>query len=166
MDGIVGCLDSQVGYRVQDGCMRADELTVRAGGNAEAPDVRLEVLHVADCPNLAPMLERLHEVTELPVATREIGTTEDAVAHGMAGSPTLLVDGVDPFGVGSSEEYGVACRIYRDERDRMIPAPRQCSSAPRLPASRFGRFRSLGAWIGVPWAAGLEVVALRGRFRG
>jgi hypothetical protein len=87
------------------------------------PNVRLEVLHVPDCPNLAPMLERLHRVTDREVTTREIGTTREAVAHGMAGSPTLLVNGVDPFASGVAGDYGVSCRIYRDERGRMVPAP-------------------------------------------
>jgi hypothetical protein len=87
------------------------------------PNVRLEVLHVPDCPNLAPMLERLHEVTDLRLTTREISTTEDAVAHGMAGSPTLLVNGADPYATGAPAQYGLSCRIYRDERGRMVPVP-------------------------------------------
>ena len=109
------------------------------------------MLHVAGCPGLAPMLERLREVTELPVATREIGTTEDAVAHGMAGSPTLLVDGVDPFG-GSPDECGVACRIYRDERGRMVPAPSTAQLRAAIagePVGDSGRVRPgeiLSAW--------------------
>lgn len=37
--------------------------------------MRLEVLHVPDCPNLPPMLERLAQVTDLPVVTRVIETS-------------------------------------------------------------------------------------------
>lgn len=85
--------------------------------------MRLEVLHVPDCPNLAPMLERLHQVTDHQVATREINTTQEAVAFGMAGSPTLLVNGVDPFASEHGGGYGVSCRIYRDEHGRIVPAP-------------------------------------------
>lgn len=88
-----------------------------------ASSVTLEVLHVRDCPNVAPMLERLAEVTDLPVATREIDTTEEAVERRMAGSPTLLVNGVDPFFGGESCACGVSCRIYRDEGGRMVPVP-------------------------------------------
>lgn len=87
------------------------------------PNVRLEVLHVPDCPNLAPMLERLHQVTDRRVTTREISTTDEADARGMAGSPTLLVNGVDPFADGKAGKYGVSCRIYRDERGRTVPVP-------------------------------------------
>ncbi|WP_241995136.1 hypothetical protein [Kribbella antiqua] len=71
--------------------------------------VRLEVLHVPDCPNLSPLLERLAQVTDLPVVTRVIESDEDAARLGMTGSPTLLVDGVDLFGVAG--EGGLWCRV-------------------------------------------------------
>lgn len=83
----------------------------------------LEVLHVPDCPNLAPMLERLAEVTDVPVVTREITTDTQATRYGMSGSPTLLVDGVDPFAAPGGNDCGVACRLYRDEHDRFAPVP-------------------------------------------
>jgi hypothetical protein len=81
--------------------------------------MNLEVLHVADCPNLAPMLHRVAEATDLPVTTIVVDT--DTSRLGMAGSPTLLIDGVDPFtGAGA---YSVSCRLYRDEAGRIVPAP-------------------------------------------
>jgi hypothetical protein len=85
----------------------------------------LEVLHVPDCPNLPPLLERLRVVTGWPVTTREIHTTAEAEAAGMAGSPTLLVNGRDPFrpADGREREFGVSCRIYRDEHGRAVPVP-------------------------------------------
>lgn len=51
------------------------------------PAPRLEVLHVAECPNLAPPMQRLREVTDLPITVREISTNAEAAASGMAGSP-------------------------------------------------------------------------------
>lgn len=85
--------------------------------------MKLEVLHVPDCPNLPPMLERLTEVTDLPVTTRVIDNDTDAERFGMAGSPTLLIDGVDPFTPGGDCECGLSCRLYRDETGRIVPAP-------------------------------------------
>ena len=84
--------------------------------------ITLEVLHVADCPNLAPLLQRLREATDLPVTTREIVA---ATAAGMNGSPTLLINGRDPFPNPNLQDCdcGVACRIYRDEHGRAVPAP-------------------------------------------
>lgn len=84
--------------------------------------MRLEVLHVTDCPNLAPMLDRLAEATALPVATREVTTDVEAAELGMNGSPTLLVNGVDPF-VSPDQCGGVSCRLYRDGDGRIVPAP-------------------------------------------
>ncbi|MEV6273370.1 alkylmercury lyase family protein [Kribbella sp. NPDC051936] len=85
--------------------------------------MRLEVLHVRDCPNLAPLLDRLAQVTDLPVATRLIESDADAARYGMAGSPTLLVDGVDPFAVEGEGTCGVSCHLYRDGDGRIVPAP-------------------------------------------
>ncbi len=84
--------------------------------------MRLEVLHVPDCPNLPPLLERLSEVTELPVRSRMINSDTAAAEHGMAGSPTLLINGVDPF-TQPGAECGVSCRLYRDEAGRLVPIP-------------------------------------------
>jgi len=85
--------------------------------------MKLEVLHVPDCPNLSPMLERLAQVTDLPVATRVIDSDAEAAKFGMAGSPTLLIDGVDPFTSPDRCEWGVSCRLYRDENGRIVSAP-------------------------------------------
>lgn len=89
----------------------------------QQPEVTIEVLHVPDCPNLAPMLDRLRQVTDIPATTREVTTDADAAALGMAGSPTLLINGVDPFAQSDSCECGIACRLYRDENDQIVPAP-------------------------------------------
>lgn len=83
--------------------------------------MKLEVLHVPECPNLPLMLERLAEATELPVVTRVIESEADAERFGMAGSPTLLVDGVDPF--AGDGECGVFCRLYGDEDGRIVAVP-------------------------------------------
>ncbi|MHA6632060.1 alkylmercury lyase family protein [Pseudonocardia sichuanensis] len=83
----------------------------------------MEVLHVRDCPNLSPMLERLREATELPVTTREITTAADAGTAGMNGSPTVLINGRDPFPTPEGCECGMSCRLYRDEHGQTVPAP-------------------------------------------
>jgi hypothetical protein len=121
----------------------------------------LEVLHVADCPNLAPMLERLREATDLPVTTREISTEVAATAAGMNGSPTLLINGRDPFPNPNLQDRdcGVACRIYRDEHGRAVPAPsvaqlRAAVTAADTPsAARVGPTGSADASPGLPFAA-------------
>jgi hypothetical protein len=86
-------------------------------------ELTLEVLHVPDCPNLPPMLERLREVTDTPVTTREVGTDADATALGMTGSPTLLINGADPFAEPGGRASGMSCRLYRDEHSRSVAVP-------------------------------------------
>jgi hypothetical protein len=50
-------------------------------------------------------------------------TDEDQAAQwGMRGSPTLLVDGVNPFAAPATPP-GLSCRIYRDESGRADAAP-------------------------------------------
>lgn len=43
----------------------------------------------------------------------------------MAGSPTLLIDGVDPFATpqDSDCDCGVSCRLYRDHQGQIVAAP-------------------------------------------
>lgn len=85
--------------------------------------MKLEVLHVPDCPSLPPLLDRLREVTDLPVTTRVIDSSAEAAEFGMAGSPTLLIDGVDPFATPDPCDSGVSCRLYRDQDGLIVPAP-------------------------------------------
>jgi hypothetical protein len=75
----------------------------------------LTVLSVPECPNVEVLLDRLREVLPGHAADLNVIVVEDderARAWGMAGSPTLLVDGVDPFAVAGGEA-SVSCRLYR-----------------------------------------------------
>lgn len=80
--------------------------------------MRLRILSVPDCPNVAPLQQRLAEVLagreDVTVTSEVIDTPDQAARVGMTGSPTLLVDGIDPF---AQPEHvpSVSCRIYRDE---------------------------------------------------
>ena len=85
--------------------------------------MKIEVLHVADCPNLRPLLVQLREVTALPITTRVIDSDREAAQFGMAGSPTLLIDGVDPFAPPGQGDSSVSCRLHRDECGRLVSAP-------------------------------------------
>jgi hypothetical protein len=88
--------------------------------------MRLEILHVPDCPGAAVLEDRLAEVLAgrpaAEVARQVIATQEEAERAGMTGSPTLLVDGMDPF-AGPGQQPGISCRLYRDADGRSGPAP-------------------------------------------
>jgi len=88
--------------------------------------MKLVILQVPDCPHaavletrLAPLLAARADI----VLTRHLVTGQaDAERLGMAGSPTLLADGVDPFAV-PGQPPSLSCRLYRDEHGRRTPAP-------------------------------------------
>jgi hypothetical protein len=89
--------------------------------------MELTVLAVPDCPNEPVLRERLAEVlTEHPevrMVHRLVHDESDAARLGMRGSPTLLVNGVDPFATSRAPVISVSCRIYRDESGRADGAP-------------------------------------------
>jgi hypothetical protein len=90
--------------------------------------MRLTILHVPDCPNVATLQNRLAEVIaragDFDVAvTRQLVDSEDAARElGMTGSPTVLVDGHDPF-AEPGHAASLSCRLYRDETGRTVGAP-------------------------------------------
>jgi hypothetical protein len=86
--------------------------------------MRIDILHVPDCPNLPLARSRLREALEcagMDAAVRavEVDTPEQANQVGMHGSPTILLGGRDPFG---GVEASLACRLYPDG-DKLDGAP-------------------------------------------
>ena len=100
--------------------------------------MRVDILHVPDCPNTAALETRLAPLLqahpEIEVTRRVIMTEEDAERLGMTGSPTLLVDGADPF-ARLGQKPSVSCRLYPDDQGRPGPAP---SSRQLLEALHLG----------------------------
>lgn len=73
------------------------------------------LLHTDDCPNWRTAerhLSTLQDELDLAVETRVVTSVEEAEATGFRGSPTILVDGTDPFG-DEATPVGLACRLYR-----------------------------------------------------
>ncbi|MEU4710906.1 organomercurial lyase [Nocardia salmonicida] len=89
--------------------------------------MKLEILQVPDCPNVSVLEERIREaigseLVEVDIVHRVLDTASDAAAAGMTGSPTLLVDGKDPFAV-PGQAPSVSCRLYRSEIGAVSGAP-------------------------------------------
>jgi hypothetical protein len=88
--------------------------------------LELTVLTVPGCPNGSVLLDRLAEaLADHPGARlvrRMVRDEADAIQLGMHGSPTLLVNGVDPFSAPGTPA-SVSCRIYRDETGHTEGAP-------------------------------------------
>jgi len=98
--------------------------------------MRLTILSVPDCPHVAVLAERLdHAIAGLTGFTGLVGsltgvvidqvvvqTADEAARAGLRGSPTLLIDGTDPFaepGVVAS----LSCRLYRQPGGGIEGAP-------------------------------------------
>ncbi len=119
--------------------------------------MRITVLTVADCPNAQPALERITAVldgldTELELV--EVASETEAARRGMYGSPTILIDGNDPFaqpGAGPS----LSCRLYHKSDGTLSGVPdenalRRALAGARAPGpdggtSDTGRPQPLGA---------------------
>jgi len=80
------------------------------------------VLHVADCPNVAVVLERIAAACgDFParVSTHLVETDSEAATLGMRGSPTVLIDGHD---LGRGGEVGIACQLHLPTVDNLRSA--------------------------------------------
>ncbi len=90
---------------------------------------KVKILHTLACPNLAPLLTALTEISNsieaLEVEVVLVTTEDEAVKFGFHGSPTVIIDGRDPFAFIEAS-YGLSCRIYRDPFDpaqRIVGSP-------------------------------------------
>ena len=87
--------------------------------------MELVLLTVPGCPNAAAFEERLAAaLTGRPstvVRHRVVGDEREAAEAGMHGSPTLLVDGIDPFAAPGQPPS--LCRLYRDAAGQAGPVP-------------------------------------------
>ncbi|MGH1525372.1 thioredoxin family protein [Leifsonia sp. L25] len=68
------------------------------------------------CPNWMTTEQRLHELTDgradITIQRQLVSSVEEAETLGFHGSPTVLIDGDDPFAEPDAP-VGLACRVYR-----------------------------------------------------
>ena len=92
--------------------------------------MQIDIVHVPDCPHLASARTRLlHAVAAAGVTASirdvEVDTVEDAQRIGMRGSPTILIDGRDPFDA-AGDGASLSCRLYPgDSRPEGAPTVQQ-----------------------------------------
>lgn len=89
----------------------------------------IEILLVADCPNGKPAAERLRAaldslgLSDTTVTHRLVADQGEAEELGFTGSPTILINGRDPF-AEAGRTPGLACRVY--------PTPEGLAGLPSL----------------------------------
>ena len=88
--------------------------------------MELTLLTIPGCPHAAVFEKRLAAaLSGYPGAVlvrSEVRGEREAEEAGMHGSPTLLIDGADPF-AGPDEVPSLSCRLYPDKAGRPSPAP-------------------------------------------
>lgn len=77
--------------------------------------MNVTVLHIEDCPNWEPLMAELHELldgrSDVVLTSTPVRSDDEAARLGFHGSPTVLIDGHDPF-PGPPEPIGLSCRSY------------------------------------------------------
>ncbi|MFD5413393.1 hypothetical protein [Streptomyces nojiriensis] len=87
--------------------------------------MRITILTVPGCPNVPVVRARLAAALDgraAGIELVEVSEEGDAAWWGMAGSPTVLIDGIDPFAIPGAPP-SVSCRLYRDAEGRADGAP-------------------------------------------
>ncbi len=83
--------------------------------------MHLTVLAEPTCPNAPVLTDRLtailHGRTDISMSHQVISSEDEAIRWDMHGSPTLLIDGLDPF-AEPGQHPSLSCRLYRDENGR------------------------------------------------
>ena len=82
--------------------------------------MHVELLYFDGCPNWQLADERLRVALaqvgqdDVRVQHRQVTSPEQAETAGFRGSPTILVDGLDPFAEPDAP-VGLSCRVFRTE---------------------------------------------------
>lgn len=88
--------------------------------------MHVTLLSVPRCPHTALLEERLAQAldgrADVTISRQVVASTEEAARSGMHGSPTILLDGVDPF-AGPDPVSMLSCRLYRDGDGGIAGAP-------------------------------------------
>ena len=80
-------------------------------------EVRLR--YFEGCPHWQIVYDRLREalraegMASLEPIFERVESAEDAERLRFIGSPTILVDGRDPFAAGTEASFGLTCRVYQ-----------------------------------------------------
>lgn len=99
--------------------------------------MRLQILHVPGCPHAAALAARLAQLVagHVPVVEQHaVRDQREAASWGMRGSPTLLIDGIDPF-LDQNQPPSLSCRLYQHEHGALAGTP----SLPQLRAALAAR---------------------------
>lgn len=95
---------------------------------------RITIRYFTGCPNWRIAEQRLRTAiadrVDVPIDYQLVETPEQAQQLAFAGSPTILIDGIDPF-AEADQPIGLTCRVYRTP-DGLAGAPTVAQLAQAL----------------------------------
>ncbi len=105
--------------------------------------MKIEILYVPGCPHLQPAAELVEEVlleAGIRAEVRQVPVADEATATTLrfAGSPTVLVNGLDVEPAVGAREGGLSCRLYAHSDAPGVPAREALLRAIREGASLEG----------------------------
>jgi hypothetical protein len=82
--------------------------------------MKVTIRYFEGCPNWRTARERLRAAidrtkADAKVALERVETEAEAECLRFRGSPTILIDGADPF-ADEAAPFGLSCRVYRTQR--------------------------------------------------
>ncbi len=80
----------------------------------------IAIRYFAGCPNWEIAFSRLRQVLresglDERIDLQVVGSQEEAERLAFVGSPTILIDGRDPFLPEGRHSYGLSCRVFETE---------------------------------------------------
>jgi len=107
--------------------------------------MRIEILHIGECPNWEEAGRRAHialaaaGAPDVTIEYRLLSSPEEAARVPFAGSPTVLINGIDAF-PGGDRTTDLACRVYyTDQGLAGLPTTEQLRVAFTESAIREGK---------------------------
>src|SRR5260370_17671709 len=101
--------------------------------------MELTLLTVPDCPHAAAFEQRLAAALAghpgAVVRRREVADEQEAATAGRPGSPTLMIDGTDPFPRPDAAPHP-SCRLFHDPARRPGPATSRHPPPPPITPPR------------------------------
>jgi hypothetical protein len=109
--------------------------------DAAVRQMRVTLRYFDGCPNWHTTYDRLRDVlreegmADVEPILEQVETAEDAERLRFIGSPTILINGRDPF-AGAEVAFGLTCRVY-ETPDGLAGSPtlEQLREALRAPVS-------------------------------
>lgn len=78
--------------------------------------MKVTLLYFDDCPNWGiadgHLATLVGEIADIEISRIEVTTPEDAERYMFRGSPSILIDGRDPF-AKATDPVGLSCRVYQ-----------------------------------------------------